>query len=196
LSSTATPLWRRWLLPVFLLLLVVNLLVAAVWTVPRNLRLRNATARVETAREMVEQERAVVAQQRERGGAIDANGEDLATFYDSAVGPERVELLPTLEDIEAMARAPGLTPGRRTFRRADVEDTAIERVVVTLPLEGSYGQLVGFLREVERSERFLTVDRISLRGDPGGEGKLQVEMSAFMRLEPGAPVAGEGDGAE
>ena len=79
---------------------------------PRTLRLRSATARVEAARRMVEQETSVVAQQRERGDAIDRNTEDLARFYETVVGPERAELLPTLEDIESMARAPGLTPGR------------------------------------------------------------------------------------
>jgi Tfp pilus assembly protein PilO len=192
---SVAPLWRRWLLPAFLLLLVVNLLTAAVWTVPRTLRIRSATARVEEARAMVEQERSVVAQQRERGNAIDANAEDLARFCDTVVGPERVELLPTLEDIEAMARAPGLTPGRRSFGREEVEGTAVERVSVTLPLQGSYQQLVGFLRAVERSERFLTVDGVSLRGEPGGGAYLQVEMSAFMRLEPETPAAERGDGA-
>ena len=192
---STTPLWRRWLLPAFLLLLVANVLVAAVWTVPRTVRLRGATVRVEAAREMVAQEREVVAQQRERGDAIDANAVELALFYEEVVGPERVELLPTLEDIEAMARAPGLTPGRRSFRRVKVDGAAVERVAVTLPLEGSYGQLVGFLREVERSERFLTVDGVSLRGEPGGEANLQVEMSAFMRLEPETPAAERGDGA-
>ncbi len=62
----------------------------------------------------------------------------------------------------------------------------MERVAVSLPLEGSYQQLVGFLGEVERSSRFLTVDRISLRGDDEGAADLQVEMSAFMRLPDGA----------
>ncbi len=189
------PLWRRWLLPAFLLLLVVNLLAAAAWTVPRTLRLRSATARVEAARRMVEQERGVVARQRERGDAIDKNTEDLARFYETVVGPERAELLPTLEDIESMARAPGLTPGRRSFRREEVEGTAVERVAVTLPLRGSYGQLVGFLREVERSERFLTVDGVSLRGQPGGEANLQVELSAFMHREPQPGAVERGDRA-
>jgi Tfp pilus assembly protein PilO len=179
------PFWRRWLLPAFLLLLVVNLLAAGVWTVPRTLRLRNATARVAAAREALEEERVRVERQRERGAAIVANRADLQRFYDSVVGPEQSELLPTLEDIEAMARAPGLQPGARTFRREEVEGTRVERVAVNLPLTGSYEQLVGFLREVERSKRFLTVDRISLRGQRGGEAALQVEMSAFMRLEPG-----------
>ncbi len=176
------PFWRRRLLPAFLALLAVNLVVLAAWTLPRTLRLRNATARVEAAREVVETERARAAGVQERAGAIDANTRDLQLFYDGVVDTEQADLLPTLEAIEAMARAPGLTPGRRSFRRREIEDVALERVAVTLPLDGSYEQLVGFLQEVERSPRFLTVDRISLRGDDDGEGTLLVEMSAFMRL--------------
>jgi Tfp pilus assembly protein PilO len=164
-------------------LLALNVVVAAVWTVPRTLRLRNATAQVAAARDRLEGERVRAMRQRERAEAIDANGADLERFYGSIVGPERTELLPTLEAIEAMARAPGLQPGARTFRREEVKDAGVERVAVTLPLTGSYEQLVGFLREVERSARFLTVDGISLRGQRQGGAALQVEMSAFMRLE-------------
>ena len=176
------PFWRRRLLPVFLGLLAVNLIALAAWTLPRTLRLRNATVRVEAAREAVENERAGAASVRERSAAMDANAKDLQVFYDTVVGPEELDLLPTLEEIEAMARAPGLTPGRRSFSRKEVDDVALERVAVTLPLDGSYEQLVGFLQEVESSPRFLTVDGISLRGDADGEGTLLVEMSAFMRL--------------
>jgi Tfp pilus assembly protein PilO len=183
------PFWRRWLLPAFLALLALNLIVAAVWTVPRTLRLRNTTVRMAAVDAALERERVRVARQRERAEAIEANGADLRRFYESIVGPERTELLPTLEAIEAMARAPGLQPGSRTFRRDNVEKARVERVAVTLPLTGSYEQLVGFLREVERSERFLTVDGISLRGQRQGGAALQVEMSAFMRLETGG--AGE-----
>jgi Tfp pilus assembly protein PilO len=190
--STDRPFWRRRLLPAFLTLLALNLLVLAAWTVPRTLRLRSATARVAVARETVGRERARAAEARERADAIDANARDLALFYESVVDTEQADLLPTLEDIEAMARAPGLTPGRRSFRRDKIEDVAIERVAVLLPLGGSYQQLVGFLQEVERSPRFLTVDRISLHGTEDAEATLQVEMSAFMRL----PQTTRGIGAQ
>ena len=186
------PFWRRVLLPAFLALLAVNLIALAAWTLPRTLRLRNATARVEAAREAVEAERTGAAGARERSAAIDANTRDLEVFYTTVVGPEGVDLLPTLEEIETMARAPGLSPGRRSFSRKEVVNAALERVFVTLPLDGSYQQLVGFLQEVERSPRFLTVDAISLRADADGEGTLLVEMSAFMRLPA---VVRKGSGA-
>jgi Tfp pilus assembly protein PilO len=179
---TDRPFWKRRLLPVFLALLALNLVVLAAWTAPRTLRLRNATARVASAREALEREQAQAERARERAGAIEDNARDLARFYENVVGTEEADLLPTLEEIEEMARAPGLTPGRRSFRRDEIENAALERVAVVLPLEGSYEQLVGFLQEVERSSRFLTVDRISLRGKEDQEATLQVEMSAFMRL--------------
>jgi Tfp pilus assembly protein PilO len=81
-----------------------------------------------------------------------------------------------------MARLPGLHPGSRTFSRERVADTRVERISVTLPVEGSYPQLVAFLREVERSPRFLTVDRVSMRSEEAGAA-LQVVLSMYVRTE-------------
>ena len=67
-----------------------------------------------------------------------------------------------------------------------MEGTPVERVSVTLPLEGSYPQLVGFLREVERSPRFLTVDRVAMRSEEA-RAQLQVVLSMYVR------AAGEGE---
>jgi len=180
--------WRRRLLPLFLVLLGLNLLALAAWTGPRTLRLRNATARVERAREEVAAARAEVGALDERAAAIVANAADLKQFYDGVIGPEGDELVPTLRDIERMARGPGLQPGSRHFTRQAVLDAAVERVEVSLPLEGSYRQLVGFLEEVEASPRFLTVDAIGLSGERDRGGQLMVQMSAYMGLPPGTPV--------
>ena len=70
-----------------------------------------------------------------------------------------------------------------------MDKAPLERVAVTLPLEGSYAELVGFLRGVERSERFLTVDRVSLRADAESGGALQVELSTYLRQSPEARSA-------
>jgi Tfp pilus assembly protein PilO len=182
--SAKGPFWRTRLLPAFLVLLGVNIVVLVAWTGPRYWRQRNAATRAEAARAEVERQRAVVAGLRERAAAIHGNGADVERFYRSA-GTEMADLLPTLEAIEELARSPGLRPGARSFKREEVADARVERVVVTLPLEGSYSQLVGFLREVERSPRFLTVDRVAMRADPDGSAALQVELSAYLRPSAG-----------
>ena len=182
--SAKGPAWRTRLLPAFLVLLGVNLVALAVWTGPRYWRQRNAATRAEAARAEAERQRAAVARLRERAAAIRGNGVDVERFYRDA-GTEKADLLPTLEAIEDMARAPGLRPGTRSFKREEVEDARVERVVVTLPLEGSYAQLVGFLREVEASPRFLTVDRVAMRADREGGAALQVELSTYLRPSVG-----------
>jgi len=181
-----SPFWRRRLLPVVLALLGLNLVVLAGWTAPRGWKQRNAAARAETARDDVEKQTAVTAALRTRAEAIRSNAKDLDRFYGSLAGTEKADLLPTLEAIEDLARSPGLKPGGRSFRREELADARVERVAVTLPLEGSYGQLVGFLREVERSPRLLSVDRVSMRADKGGGATLEVELSSYLRRS-GAP---------
>jgi Type II secretion system (T2SS), protein M subtype b len=190
--SVTGPLWRTRLLPALLVLLGVNLVALAAWTGPRYWRERNAATRAEAARIEAERLRTAVAGLRERAGAIRGNGVDVERFYRSA-GTEKSDLLPTLEAIEDMARAPGLRPGGRSFNRVEVTDARVERIAVTLPIEGSYAQLVGFLREVEASPRFLTVDRVSMRADRDGGGALQVELSTYLRPAPdGLPEARRG----
>jgi Tfp pilus assembly protein PilO len=188
--SATGPFWRTRLLPAFLVLLGANLVALAAWTGPRYWRQKNAAARAEAARAEVERQRAAAATLRERAGAIRGNGADAERFYRSLAGTEKADLLPTLEAIEAMARAPGLTPGNRAFRREEVANAAVERVAVTLPLEGTYEQLVGFLREVEGSPRFLTVDRVAMRAEKESGASLQVELSTYLRLPPGARKEG------
>jgi Tfp pilus assembly protein PilO len=173
--------WRARLLPAFLALLGANLVVLAAWTGPRYWRQRGAAARAEAARAEVERQRVAIAALRERAAAIRANGVDVERFYRSLAGTEKADLLPSLEEVERLALAPGLRPGARSYRREDVADAWVERVGVTLPLEGTYAQLLEFLGEVERSPRFLTVDRVAMHGDADGEASLQVELSTYLR---------------
>ena len=183
------PIWRTTLLPVFVVLLVLNLGVLVAWTLPRMLRQKNAVERAAVGRGELSRERERALALRERAAAIRANRADLERFYSKLAGSEAQDLLPTLEAIEQLAGAPGLHPASRALRRESVEKAPLERVAVTLPLEGSYAELVGFLRGVERQPRFLTVDRVALRADAESGGALQVELSAYLRQTSAARAA-------
>ena len=180
------PFWVRRLLPAFAALLGLNLVTFAVWTLPQGYKQRNAAAQVQAAREELAAARRSVAQLRDRATAIRANLADVGRFYARQTGGEPSDLVPTLEAIEAMARAPGLKPGARGFSRVTVPATSLERVGVTLPLEGSYSQLIRFLSEVETSDRFLTIDSVSLRAAEERGASLRVHLSTYVRTAPGA----------
>jgi Tfp pilus assembly protein PilO len=184
---TAASPWRRRALPILLGVLLLNVGVFAAYTFPRTLQVRSATSRALAARAEVGREREAVAELRLRTNVITANTQDAERFYGS-VAPRRTDVLAVVEDVEKMAKEPGLKPGPRGFAPAEVKDPRLVRVKITLPLEGSYDQLVAFLDRVERSKHFLTVDRISLHSAKEGMASLQVELSAYFRSE-GRPLA-------
>jgi len=189
--SASAPFWRRRLLPLFVALLGVNVLAFVAWTGPRYWMQKNAARRAQAARAELERQREATVALRERAAAIRQNAADAERFQRRLAGAEKQDLLPALKAIEDLARAPGLRPGARSFERQEVQDAPVERVAVTLPLEGSYEQLVGFLGEVEASPRFLTVDRVSMRAQNEGGARLQVELSTYLR-KPGESSSGEG----
>ncbi|MFI4944555.1 MAG: type 4a pilus biogenesis protein PilO [Burkholderiales bacterium] len=180
------PFWRAKLLPAFLGLLALNALAFVAWTLPRSLRQRNAQARAASARAELQLEKQRAQALAERAEAIRANGADLERFYATLAGDEKQNLFQSLEAVEELAREPGLQLATRSVRREDVDGAPLERVVMTLPLEGSYAQLVGFLRGVERSKRFLTVEGVALRADAESGGSLQVDLSTYLRQSPEA----------
>jgi Tfp pilus assembly protein PilO len=180
------PFWRAKLLPLFLGLLALNGLVFLSWTLPRSLRQRSAQVRAESARAELALEKQRAKALADRADAIRANGKDLERFYSTLAGDEKQDLFQSLEAVEALARGPGLQLATRSVHREDVDGAPLERVVMTLPLEGSYPQLVGFLRGVELSTRFLTIDGVQLRADAESGGSLQVDLSTYLRQSPEA----------
>jgi Tfp pilus assembly protein PilO len=175
------PFWRRRLLPPVVALLALNGLAFAAYTLPRALQVKNTTARAAALREQIARQRRITAAIVDEAGAIRANTAETDRFYKDVIVANKVELLPLIEDIEKMAAEPGLKAGPRTYALDPVKGAPITRVGVNLSLKGSYNQLVAFLDRVERSPRFLIIDRIALTGGTGQEGSnLRVEVSAFL----------------
>jgi Tfp pilus assembly protein PilO len=180
-AAPPPPFWRRRLLPVFWALAGLNVAAFAAYTFPRQLQLRSVTSRVALLRAEVERQREVTAGLRRRADTIRSNAADMQRFYKGVVGSRDAELLPTLQEVEKMAAEPGLRARRRTFHPEEVKGTRLTRVGISFPVEGTYHQLVGFLARVERSPRFITVDRVALRRSAEQRGDLSIELSAYFR---------------
>jgi len=92
-----------------------------------------------------------------------------------------------------MATAPGFKASTRAYQYKEVRGADLTRVGIGVAVEGSYAQLVGFLDRVERSPRFLTIDRIGLTGGSAtGSPSLRVELSTYLRGKQEAKDAREG----
>lgn len=167
--------WRERLLVPLLGLLAANAVVALVYTLPRTLQERSLAEHAAALRNDVEREERNLQRLRERAQTIEANTRDLEAFY-LKVLKERSQLVGVLREIDRQAPS----SGGRNVRPVEVKGAAVSRFVVTMPLSGSYEQLVAFLKQLERSPHFVTVDRLALRErEPAAE--LDVELSVYLR---------------
>jgi Tfp pilus assembly protein PilO len=176
------PFWRRRLLVPALVLLALNACAYFGYTLPRSVRERTIAARAVELREEVARERTRVAALRERARAIEANATDVVRFYE-ALG-RKESLLKVQEDIVGVARQLGLTPGDRSYANESVKGSkSLTRFRITMPISGSYRQVVSFLQRIESLPHFVTVDSIAIRGDARGAGSatnLNVVLSAYF----------------
>jgi Tfp pilus assembly protein PilO len=183
------PFWRHRLLVPALVLLALNAGTYFAYTLPRAARERTIAARAVVLREEVAQERSRVEGLRQRARTIEANTTDVARFY-QALG-RKESLLEIQEDIAGVARQLGLTLGSRSYTHEAVKGSdSLARFRITMPISGSYRQVVSFLQRIEALPHFVTVDSISLREDSGvGHGRstnLNVALSVyFLDSEPG-----------
>ena len=183
------PLWRRWLLPVCLVLAVVNLIGFAAWTGPRGVRQNQAAARTEQARAELVRLRELTGRLRERAEAMRANAADRDSFYGRA-GSEQTELV----------SRPRGGAGDGAFRRAAAGRSARQprrprwHAARARHLQPAALRLVRPVGPVPRRGRALTA--VPRRGPhqpcPGepGSAKLQVDVSTFMK----SPSLAEGGG--
>ena len=174
---------RRW---VFVLLgvLALNLLAYLVFTLPRSLQQRGLASRREVLNKEIDLERQRIVGVRETADAIEANTRDTKRFFAEMVPTHQAGMVSTLQAIEKLASDQGLKLGQQGFSSEPVKGLPLERLKVTMPMEGSYQQLVAFLAGLEgRPDAFLTLDQISVRG--GGQGgdqaKLDLVLSCYFR---------------
>ena len=176
------PFWRRRLLVPALVLLALNAAAYFAYTRPRSVRLRTVAARAVVLREEVAAERARVGELRERARAMQANATDVGLFYD-ALG-RKESLLAIQEDIVAVARQLGLTLGDRSYANEKIKGSdSLMRFRMTMPISGSYRQVVSFLQRIETLPHFVTVDSISIREQAAGgrTTNLNVVLSAYFQ---------------
>lgn len=173
---------RRGVLLALLAVAALNAGAYAAYTLPRSLQQRSMAARAEVLRKELEQERRRVAELKGRVEAIEANGRDAARFYQTTVQPRGTSLVPVLQQIETLAGERGLRVGQQGFKSEPVKGATLERFVVTMPVSGTYRQLVGFVESLERAPYFLTLDQVQVRGSATGEqARLELVLSCYFR---------------
>lgn len=181
--------WRRLAFYAWVALVVVNVLVLALFTLPRQLRERHLAESAARLRIELGQVRERNRQLRERDQTARQNDVDVKRFYNGLVGTRDQTLLPVLTALEREARALRLVPGPQAFDAKPIKNSVLVRFAIQMPVSGAYPQLVAYLDRLERLPYFLTVDGVQLKQQPQGAGtELGLRLSLYFR-EPAAQAA-------
>ncbi len=91
-----------------------------------------------------------------------------------------------LKELDAVCAEAGLLRNRVTYRQDAEPAFGMQRMAVTIPIEGNYANIRNFLNIVESESKLVIVDSISLASEREGTGilRLDVSLSTLFLLRP------------
>ena len=121
-----------------------------------------------------------------------ANADAVTDFWDDVVNTRVPGLTEAWEEIDRLTKESNVVKGRTGYNR-DLIDVGLEQIKATMPVEGTYFDVVSFINRLERSERFFLVEEVRLaqRDIQGGAGTIQLTCSISFYLKAGTTPAEE-----
>ena len=174
---------RRQLLVATLAMLGANAVVLLAYTLPGVVRERSLTSRAAVLREDVEREKKQLEEARQRSEVLKANARDLDRFSREIVKGRKDSVVSTLQYLERTTAELGLTTGSRTYEEKPVKGLKFVRFGIQMPVTGRYQQLVALIEKIERSDRFLVVEEIQLRGRTDAGVDVSFILSTYFSSE-------------
>jgi Tfp pilus assembly protein PilO len=162
------------------LLLVGDGVVFAAFTWPGITGARRAESRakeVATRRAALERLWSQVATRKE---VVAQNRLDIESLSRDHLKSRESDLFAAQREIEKLAVDAGLKPKKSTYALEGIKDTGLVRCEITLPLDGSYSSLTGFLSRLESTKRFIVVDQLALAQDEEG-ARMNLKLSAIFQ---------------
>lgn len=102
---------------------------------------------------------------------------DLTTLREEVLSTRKQRMIDVQLELAALAKQFTIDVDSITFDNHLLREEELDKLVMTVPLEGGYGNLRKFLRAVEDSEKFLVVERVALGEGKTGGVLLQLSIS-------------------
>lgn len=121
-------------------------------------------------------------------GRATRNAAAVERFWSDVVQERAPGLTEAWDEIDRLASEANVVRGRTGYDR-EILDVGLEQIKATMPVEGSYFDLVRFINLLERSERFFLVEGVRLSQRESDDRAVELECSIAFYLKP-SPDAG------
>jgi|SRR5450432_486513 Tfp pilus assembly protein PilO len=128
-------------------------------------------------------ERSLVTRSKSMASKVDTARSQAGSFIDVYMTPRRNTYSTILGELDQMASQAGIKTRERAIARDPVEGSAsLSMLTVTASFEGNYPNLLKFMNMLDRSPRFLIVERLTAAPVANSPGlQATVKLNAFVR---------------
>lgn len=164
------------------ILLAINALVfGAVTYRLANKQERLAAEQERLAAELAQKTETLEGLERAEARVVE-NASAASEFWTDTVRTRVPGLTEAWEEIDRLATESNVVKGRTGYDR-DLLDVGLEQIKATMPVEGSYFDLVRFINRLERSERFFLVDEVRLSQRETDDATIRLDCSISFYLK-------------
>src|ERR1700730_8919040 len=119
---------------------------------------------------------------------VDTARSQAGSFIDRYMTPRRNTYSTILGDLDQMASVTGINTRKRAIARDPVEGSAsLSMLTLTASFEGTYPNLLKFMNSLDKSPRFLIVERLQAAPLANSQSlQVTVKLNAFVGDDPEA----------
>ncbi len=147
---------------VLVAMLLVNAAVSALWVRPKVARYRELTSLSSPQAQVVKTREKDVTQKEAYRGGLEKARDDMKRLATDVLSTKQRRMIAVQLEIEKLVKQFGITIDKRDYQTDEVDNGALERFAVVVPLTGGYSNLRKFIQAVESSDNFLVIERVGL----------------------------------
>ena len=169
---------------IFLLLaamLVANAAVSVLLVRPKVARYRELTDLSSPQLTVVKVREKEIVQTEEYRAALEKARDDMKRLAGEVLSTRQRRMIGVQLEIAKLEREFGIAGDRVKYENEALDNGALERFAIVVPLAGGYSNLRKFIQAVESSKNFLVIERVALGSDKASDIiELDITLATYF----------------
>ena len=140
----------------------INLLVFTFYVIPNRSKVANLQAQYAGIRQDALEQQRHIKDLQMRLLRLQEAEKDLKYLYGTVLLPKKSGVMDIRLELEGLAQDLKVKRSDFSYSYGSIPDLHLQEFKVSVPIEGSYGDIRRFINSIERSQHFLILDRVDL----------------------------------
>lgn len=169
------------ILAAMIVLLIANVAVAVLLVHPKVLRARQLSDETSPQRREIRERERAVEKREAYLASLEKARDGIQHFASDVLSTRQKRMIGVQLEVTKLLKEFGIAFDRVQYENQTIENGALERFGIVVPLAGGYSNLRKFIQAVESSKNFLVIERVSLgTGKSGGVVDLNITLATYF----------------